>query len=262
MHFISIVFRTAAAGLMLSSLGASAFAQTPSAPVARASAPRAERVVVAASVGIQTRTPGFSEVQTATLYAEEARFENRYGANVGNLFEIGAAARVWRNVWVGGALAQTSHRHGMEASARLPHPLRFDEIRVVDGANDELDRKETGRHIQVMYRARIGSRIDVSVFAGPSWIKAEQDVVTEVRFDEVYPFDTVTFAGTSSANASATGTTMGFGVSLGVDVFGPVSVGLQVRRAATSVDFEIADGRTVRATVGGTQLLLGARVTF
>jgi hypothetical protein len=196
------------------------------------------------------------------LHAEEATFETRYGARGGPAFALGGGAHVWRGVWVGGAWASTSHRHDVAASASLPHPFRFNEPRTIEGSRGDLKREETSLHLQVMYRMRIASRVTVGIFAGPSWITSTRSLVKEVRYDEAYPYDSAAFEGMSIVNASATGRTVGYGASVSVEVFGPLSVGGEVRRAAADVDFENPAGGTLRATVGGTQALGGVVVRF
>jgi hypothetical protein len=196
------------------------------------------------------------------LYAEEATADVRYGAKGGNAFDVGGGARIWGNVFVGAAWSSTSHRHDVDASSRLPHPFRFNDFRTVEGTRAGLQRKESGVHIQVIYRIRVAARVRVGVHAGPSWIMADQDVADQVTYEEQYPYDTVAFGGISIVNASATGRTIGFGGNVSVDLFGPVSVNVQVRRAATTVNFDTPGGGTVRSKIGGTQVVAGALVTF
>lgn len=196
------------------------------------------------------------------LHAEEATFDTRYGAKGGTAFGVGGGARVWRGVWLAGAWAPTSHRHGVDTLARLPHPFRFDDFRTLEGSRSGLKREETGVHFQVMYRLRLARRYHVGIFMGPSWIDASRDLVDAVAYDDEYPYDTATFTGMTIVNASAKARTIGFGADVRVDVLGPLSVGVEVRRAAAKVDFETPAGGRMRMTVGGTQALVGALVLF
>jgi hypothetical protein len=232
-------------------------AQSPAAPPALR-----EHGFVSFGFGTQTRTPGFTEVRVVPLHAEEATFETRYGARGGPAFSLGGGARLWRNVWAGASWASTKHRHDVVASASLPHPFRFNEFRTVEGSRSDMTREETSLHLQVMYRVRIASRVTVGVFAGPSWITSTRSLVKEVRYDEVYPYDTAVFEGMTIVNAAETARTIGFGGSVSVDVVGPLSVGAEVRRAATDVVFDHPSGGTQRATVGGTQALGAVVVRF
>jgi hypothetical protein len=256
-RFMKVIRRTIIALAMVPIGAASLYAQQRT-----ASLPLRDHGFVTVGVGAQTRTAGSTDVRVVPLHAENATFETRYGARGGTAFALGGGARVWRGVWVGGAWASTSHRHDVAASASLPHPFRFDEPRTIEGSRGDLKREETSLHLGVMYRMRIASRVTVGVFAGPSWIKSTRSLVKEVRYDEVYPYDSAAFEGMSIVKASATGRTVGYGATVSVEVAGPLSVGMEVRRAATDVNFENPAGGTQRATVGGTQALGGVVVRF
>jgi hypothetical protein len=256
-RFMKVVLRTIVALAMVPIGAASLHAQERAAPV-----PRRDHGFVTVGFGAQTRTAESTDVRVVPLHAEDATFETRYGARGGTAFGLGGGAHVWRGVWVGGAWASTSHRHDVAASASLPHPFRFNEPRTIEGSRGDLKREETSLHLQVMYRTRIASRVTVGVFAGPSWITSTRSLVKEVRYDEEYPYDSAAFEGMSIVNASATGRTVGYGASVSVEVVGPLSVGVEVRRAATDVNFENPAGGTQRATVGGTQALGGVVVRF
>jgi hypothetical protein len=256
-RFVKVVLRTMVALAMVPIGAASLHAQERA-----ASPPRREHGFVTAGFGAQTRTAGFTDVRVVPLHAEDATFETRYRARGGTAFGLGGGARVWRGVWVGGAWASTSHRHDVAASASLPHPFRFNEPRTIEGSRGDLKREETSLHLQVMYRVRIASRVTVGVFAGPSWIRSTRSLVKEVRYDEAYPYDSAAFEGMSIVNASATGRTVGYGAAVSVEVVGPLSVGIEVRRAGVDVSFENPTGGTLRAAVGGTQALGGVVVRF
>ena len=61
--------------------------------------------------------------------------------------------------------------------------------------------------MQLLYGIDVNPRLTVTLSGGPSVVRIEQSLVTDVKYDESYPFDEATFrsAGTRRAKASAAG---------------------------------------------------------
>jgi hypothetical protein len=98
------------------------------------------------------------------------------------------------------------------------------------------------------------------VFGGPSLFQVDQDVITDVTFDESYPYDEASFraAGTTSASVS----TIGFNVGADVAFFvtRQVGIGATVQFAGATVDVPGLLGSTQAVKVGGGQAGLGLRL--
>lgn len=260
---VTILFLRTLIILLVSCVAASsAFAQNTTPGPGSDPTPRRERVFVNGGYGIQTRTAGFNEDRTMPLYAEEAMFGTTYAGADGPVFGGGGGVRVWRDVWVGVAAGSTSHTHDGDATARLPHPFRFNAARTVDAHRSGLRREETSLFLQVMYRVQLAGRVHVSVFAGPARLKGTQDLIDRITWDDTYPYEEATLTGMTVVSSTVTRDVVGFGAQVDVNLFGPLSIGLDVRRAATDVDFSTPDGRKIRSALGGTQALVNLRAGF
>ena len=95
-------------------------------------------------------------------------------------------------------------------TARIPHPFFFDQDRQISGAQGDLRREETAVHLQVIWVASVKEALDLQVFGGPTFFDVKQDLVTDVLFTQVYPYDTATFTGLTTGNQSES--TIGFNV--------------------------------------------------
>ena len=100
------------------------------------------------------------------------------------------------------------------------------------------------------------------LFGGPSYFTVEQEVVTGVEADEVYPFDTAEFRRATTARAK--GSAVGFNAGLDfARMFGRrVGAGALVRYARASVDLDAPAARRVSTDGGGMQATIGMRVLF
>ena len=231
--------RTLLAGLLIAT-PAVASAQTP-------------RISVSVNGGWQGAPDGFEATTSLQLNRETEEVTARYDFNSGPLFDIGGAVRLTRHLWAGVAISRFSKPGESSLTARLPHPLLFNQPRTVEGTVG-LGRRETAGHIQALWDVPLGEALTVRVFGGPSIFSLKQDVVSDVEFSETYPFDAATF--TSAKTSSVTQTKLGFNV--GADLayyFHPMfGVGFLARYASAPVDLQAGTTGTVSAKTGGFQL--------
>jgi hypothetical protein len=134
----------------------------------------------------------------------------------------------------------------------IPDPSFFDRPTIVTENTSGLDRSELGVHLQVVWRAPVTDKLDVSFSAGPSFIHLTQQVATAS-----IP------AGTQNVDVtqkSESGTALG--VNVGVDgsyMFQPqFGAGVFLRYAGGSVDLPAVSN----VKVGGFQGGIGLRVRF
>jgi opacity protein-like surface antigen len=203
----------------------------------------------------------FTEDRAIRQFAEEGRIRTDYASDPGPGFEGGLLVRVTRHlgVWLGGSRVQRDGAASFQAS--IPHPLYFDRDREVSGDLPGLGQSETAIHFDVVYSATRG-RLDLHLFAGPTRMTVDADVLQDVQFSQTYPYDTLTVTGTPAQSVSASA--FGFNVGAGVDYRLGQSFGLgaQVRFSRAKTELAAAPGSTIAIDGGGLQVGLGARVFF
>jgi hypothetical protein len=243
-------------------------------PLARVTAGCMLLAIGAGPVSAQTRHPrGFVTLSaTAEAGADETdRFEPRTNAETGSiearyrgrtamLLDGSMGFRVWRRVGIAAAGSRSTASGRVAVSANIPHPFFDDRHRLVEGEATGLSRTETSAHLQLFYEVPATGRWQLRLFAGPSYISLEQDVVREVTANETFPYDTATFQ--RAVTGRATGSGLGF--NTGVDATWRfarrVGAGLLVRYARAGVDLNGPDSRTVSSDGGG--LHAGAAIRF
>ena len=196
-------------------------------------------------------------VETGTI---ESSFEAR--PTIG--LDGSAGIRLWRNLGIGAAVTTYAPNSradgGGVVSARIPHPLHFNQHREVSGEAG-LRRKETAIHGSLLYFVPVRRSILAVIGAGPTYFQAEQSFVNDIQYAHEYPFDTATFLGADIDNESASG--VGFNASLDVTWRFSKSFGAGgiVRYTQAKLPFTPGE-RARKADVGGVQAGLGLRVIF
>ena len=170
--------------------------------------------------------------------------------------------RVWRNLAVGVAVSAFGKESDTSVTARIPHPFFFDRDRQVSGSPGDLRREETAVHVQAIWVVPVSAALEVAVFGGPTFFNISQDLVTDVLFTQVYPYDTATYAGISTGRQSES--KVGFNVGADVSFYfsGHVGVGWLARFSRATIDLPSQDGGTVTVDTGGFQTGGGLRLRF
>ena len=196
-------------------------------------------------------------VETGSI---ESTFEAKPAIGVDGSIGI----RLWRNLGIG--LGFTTYTPGSRddgggtVTARIPHPLHFNQHREVSG-DANLRRGETAVHGSLLYFVPSRSKLHAVIGAGATLFQAEQSFVRDVQYNHSYPYDEAVFTGVDHDTENASG--LGFHAS--VDVawrftrsFG---VGGLVRYAHGTLAFTPGE-RQLKLDVGGLQAGLGVRVLF
>ena len=155
-------------------------------------------------------TEAFTGQRRFTEFAEEGRVETDYARALGPGLDLGLDLGFGRHLGVG--LAYTYQSRGVSAryDGRLPHPLYLARPREVSGTLEELAYAESAVHLALHARQQSG-RLRYGLFAGPTWARAEPEIVERVQYQHAYPYDAVEVTGVPRARASGSG----FGFNLG-----------------------------------------------
>jgi hypothetical protein len=192
--------------------------------------------------------------------AETATATVDYPTSGGPAFDGGVAVRLWKQIGVGVAVSRFSAEGDADVTASIPHPFFFNRPRDVSGT-ETVSRSETAVHVPIVFIVPTSNRLRVLLFGGPSRIEAEQDVVTRVRYDEEFPFDTATYASADKVSSKASEIGFHAGADVAFMFTRTVGVGGMVRFSRASVDLGPAENR-VSTDVGGVQVGGGVRFAF
>jgi hypothetical protein len=224
--------------------------------------PFVERGFIGITAGVQASPEELSERVLFERHAETGTIQSDHPGRIGVLAGVTAGMKVGGRV--GAAIGVSQARRSAEAriTAEIPHPFFDVQPRTVAGTAPGISRIETAIHGQLYYDMQPRGAWRVRLFAGPSYLHVDQETVTDVEVEEVYPFDTAEFraAVTGRARGSAVG------VNAGVDVARMftrrLGVSGLVRYTVARIDLDAPGSRSVSTDAGGLHAGLGLRILF
>ena len=216
--------------------------------------PPSKNIFVDVNFGAQPSSRTFSIEAFPVVYGEVAIIKANQGVDGGSFMDVTGGYRVWRDLSVAVGLTTTfTIKNAADVTGGIPHPLFYDTRVESKVTVADLEHREQSAHLSAMWTSPVTDKIDASVFAGPSYIKVFQDLVTSVNV----PAGTQSFTAVSDQQ---TATVWGF--HIGGDVtflFTPhVGAGALVRFVKAKADLPaVPDLDLAGFQIGG-----GVRVRF
>jgi hypothetical protein len=200
------------------------------------------------------------------LYQETAIFESTVNVSSAAVADVMGAWRLWRNLAVGLAYSGYSDSTDAVFTASIPDPLFFDSPHPAGAVLGGQKHRENAVHLSALWMRPVTDKIDVAVFAGPSFILLSKDLVT--GFDVVPGTSELASIHTTRISETGTGGHIGFDVRYTIredlNIFGfsrirKLGAGIFVRYSAASVDANVQGGSI---DLGGLNYGIGLRVGF
>ena len=224
--------------------------------------PFVERGFIGVTAGVQASPGELSDRVLFERYAEPGTIQADYPGTIGVLVDATAGIQVRGGTGVAIGVSQARRSGEARITAEIPHPFFDDPPRAVSGEASDVSRIETAIHGQLYYDMRRRGAWRVRLFAGPSYVHVDQETVTDVEVEEVYPFDTAEFrtAKTGRARGSAVG--LNAGVDVARILTRRLGVSGLVRYTVARIDLDAPGSRSVSTDAGGLHAGLGLRILF
>lgn len=230
-------------------------------PVVSAQTTWADHARVSVNFGVQPTSTTFTGDTTRPVYLETSTITTTYGVANGQLFDGGILVRVARSFGVGVAVSSFSKRQDASVAGTIPHPFFYNTPRSISGTVS-TQRKEVVAHIQAAY-VIVSNRLDVAVSGGPSIFSISQDLLSDVTYSELYPYDAATFVAGTVVNDKATKVGFNVGTDVGFKISRNLGVGGLVRFARASLSLPLTGSAAgVNVEAGGVQVGGGLRLFF
>ncbi|MDP3716794.1 MAG: hypothetical protein Q8T13_03405 [Acidobacteriota bacterium] len=225
-----------------------------------------DRVYLNIGFGVESGDTSLNDTRPLTIYEEAGSVSSTSIYTSGSLFDAGIGFRVWKNLSVGAGYHQEQNTADIGITGSAPHPVFFNTPRSFSAtAGGDQFRKERATHLQVGWMMPFGTKLDVMLFAGPSWFRLEQPVVSEVTIGEVgTPYSQVVVNPTVAVRKkSMVGYNVGADVSYMIWKNDSVRVGagvfIRYTEASTTVLLLQSEQET---KAGGLQIGFGGRLRF
>lgn len=161
----------------------------------------AGRVRLGVNAGAQLASDELTESFAIEKNVEPASIAVSTARDTFPVFDLSVTVRLVRSVGVSVAVSYLSGSATGEVAAELPHPFFFDQPRSVSGTAS-LERSEFVTHTNLAVVAA-SRRVELILSGGASFFAVDQDVVSDVTYDDEYPFDSATFSSGTVSRVSA-----------------------------------------------------------
>lgn len=219
---------------------------------ATAQAQQPTTIFVDVNAAAQTQSRAIQSSTSFPLYGETAVINAAQSIDAGGLFDISGGYRFTRSYGVAVGLSTFSKSGDGSLAASIPSPIAINRSVSTTSSATNLKHKEIGTHVMFVYFVPVLENFDVSLFAGPSFFRLTQDILSAS-----VP------AGTQNANVAtqeqkgnATGANVGVNLNY---MFRPnYGAGVFLRYAGAKVNLPSAPD----VNVGGFQIGIGLRLRF
>lgn len=218
-----------------------------------------EHVAISIGVADPAGSSTFSQTVTFEAFSEEGTLTTRYTIPAHPRLNVGGVVRLWRGFGAGIAATRSSASDPAEITGQIPHPINANQPRALTGSVDALHR-ESAIHVQAVYWFQPAPRVDVLLSAGPSFMRVEQDFVSDVSYTQAFPYDTVTFESATLTRKDERVTGGNAGAEIGVRLVPRIGVSGLVRYSRATATF--ADTGATSMKLGGFEIGGGLHVTF
>jgi hypothetical protein len=176
-------------------------------------------------------------------------------------YELGVHFRFAGPFAVGATVQRFENDRDASYTASLPHPFFFDRFRELSGVASGLTYEELAVHVDAVVTKSWGP-LTVDAFAGPSWFRSRTEVLIDLDYDEVFPYDEVFFRGVQGRvlESEPIGYNVGASVTFRIARIFGVDFGARYSEARSKLFVE--DGRDVELDLGGLNVSAGLRFLF
>jgi hypothetical protein len=238
-------------------------ARPPARPAAKAAAKKpTPKAVIDIDGAYRVTSQTFIDTAAPVINAEPAKIATTYDVPASMVFRGGATVRVWKMLGAGVSVSHFSSSGDGSIAATIPHPFEFAKGRNITAVASNLTRSETGVALLARVFLPVSRRVSASIFGGPEWVSASGERVTDIDYSESYPYDTVTFQSSTTADWKQTKLVPSVGGDINYFFAKQVGVGFGARYSGGNIDIPSISGETVKSKVGGFVVGVGLRLRF
>ena len=203
----------------------------------------------------------FADTNQFELFKEQAQIESVYSDPRPQGYELGIQYRVAGPLAVGATVQRFENDRSASYSASLPHPFFFDRFRELSGAQSGLSHEQMAVHLDAVVTKTWGP-LTLEGFGGPSWFLTRTEVLVDVLYEEVFPYNEVVFQGVEGRVVENQPFGYNVGVSATFRVASIFGVDFGVRYSEARSKLFVEEGREIDLDAGGLTFGAGLRFLF
>ena len=210
----------------------------------------------------QATSNNFSDGAAFQANAEEGRFDTDYSVKSGRAFEIAGGVKLSNIFGIGVSVSRFSRTTPAHFVGSVPHPFFFGHSRAVASDVSGLKREELAIHAQGRSTIPVGTRLEVSLFGGPSLFNVKQDAVTDFTYTESYPYDEATFTSITTSVEKASKIGFNGGADIAFFFNRQIGIGFTALVSKATVSIKSAGSGNTDVKAGGLRSGGGLRLRF
>ena len=201
-----------------------------------------------------------TESRSFSIFKETATLDVNYRGSNRSGYEVGALVRIRGPVGIVASAELFDTAPSATYRNRLPHPFFYDRLRELSGEQPDLSWSERAVHVDPVLSLDFGPRLSVDAFSGVSMFFTETELVDEILYEEVFPYDSLVSKGTTFRRMEARPLGYNLGVSTTLRLLGVLGVNFGLRYSRAEVRLDLAEGRETHFEVGGLRFGAGLRI--
>jgi hypothetical protein len=206
----------------------------------------------------QNESTAFTTTTSTTQNGATATVTTEYEGVQPVVADVAIGKHLWNGLGFQLAGTWASQITDANVAATVPLPVPGAPLRSVAGRTSGINRQELAVHIDASYAIPITKSLaQVVVFAGPSWFRVKQGLVTGVVVNDAPPFESITVV-------ESTKQRLGYnaGIEASVRIYKALGIGGLVRYSKAELPFSPAPGLDITVTAGGVQAGGGLHFRF
>jgi hypothetical protein len=203
---------------------------------------------------------GLTESRSFPSFRETATVDVNYRKSSRPGYELGAQVHILGPVGIVASAELFDSTPSATYRDRLPHPFFYDRLRELSGEQPHLSWSERALHVDPVLSLDFGPRLSVDVFSGASMFFTETELVDEILYEEVFPYDSVVSKGTTIRRMKARPLGYNLGVSTTLRLVGVLAMDFGLRYSRAGVRLDLAEGREIHFDTGGLRFGAGLRI--
>jgi hypothetical protein len=201
-----------------------------------------------------------TESRSFPIFNETATLDVNYRGRRRSGYELGALVRVHGPVGIVASAELLDSAPSATYRDRLPHPFFYDQHRELSGERPDLSWSERAIHVDPVLSLDFGPRLSVDAFSGVSLFFTETEVLDEVLYEEVFPYDSLVSKGTRFRRMKARPLGYNVGVRATLRLLGVLGMNFGLRYSRAKVRLDLAEGRESHFDTGGLRFGAGLSI--
>jgi hypothetical protein len=203
---------------------------------------------------------GLTESRSFSIFRETATLDVNYReSSQRSGYEFGARVRIRGPVGIVASAELSDSAPSATYRNRLPHPFFYDRLRELSG-EQPLSRSERALHLDPVLSLHFGPRLSVDAFSGVSLFFTETELLDEILYEEVFPYDSLVSKGTTLRRMVARPLGYNLGVSTTLRLLGVLGMNFGLRYSRAEVHLDLAEGRETHFDIGGLRFGAGLSI--